>query len=760
MRQQMRRLLLVVFLCVPAIPVPAEVEAYYCRINSGEPWEAVAKVGPHADVTVQLGELDATLVFWRGSSYLPYWQAAGGTWHFDEVIPRKGNGIGAMPDRTNQYAHVRIVENTAARARVVWRYVPNFDNPGLQGWAEEEFTVYPDGLCVRAIRKGTQSLAEWLEPTNTQIRKTLLSSDGVNPLPHSWKSSAGVLLDASCASHYRDLGYSNTRGCHVLECAENGQPFTLRCTFDAREGAPVRNPALVVKNWGDADVDVTVNGNPFQKYEADYAKHMNGADLIVWLNIESPDPVRVSISPEGGSGPIARAPIADPYSHDPWVFPEGSSDPGPFGAYYTHLKYSKGWDEPWRVGESADIVVLFDQSADRLIFWRGTGYVPHWANQQGFWYNDEFCERRGEDSGLDGLCEPMQDHECRYANVRIIQSHNARAIVHWRYQLCNSKYQRPFVDETGWGDTVDAYYTVYPDEVAVRKVTLYTSAPHEFNEWHEAIPLVKPGTIPEDNLYMEAVAMTDIKGNSHLYSWENGFPKKWYDDLNIMLVRMKGGAMPFVVVESRGVWVDEVSMPDDTRFNHYDDWPGWPESKRRSDWERDETGYREFWKILPSHSSLMHYMWDDYANDLEGLPKWKCKIMLSGMTTIDDVNALIPLAKSWEQPPALKVESSGFTGGYYDKTERVYRISRRSKDAKTLKLTLNGSADSPIVNPCFVIENWPRDSAASVAINGRTISPGPDFRQGIEKTADGIASLVMWIKKGSIAPLTLSISTN
>jgi hypothetical protein len=51
----------------------ADLYAYFTRIQSGEPFERFARVGDHADVVVALGAPKGRLVFWRGSSYLPYW---------------------------------------------------------------------------------------------------------------------------------------------------------------------------------------------------------------------------------------------------------------------------------------------------------------------------------------------------------------------------------------------------------------------------------------------------------------------------------------------------------------------------------------------------------------------------------------------------------------------------------------------------------------------------------------------------------------
>lgn len=630
--------------------------AYYTRVRSEESWESLERVGPHADVVVALPRLGGRLVFWRGSSYRPFWETDAGRWFVEERIPRRGDGAAERPDRTNLYARADLVESAPSRALVRWRYVPDPRNPGLDGWAEEYFEVRPNGRCLRSIRMGAGSLEDWGDPERLEVFELRLGADGLSSSPHP-TSTAGVPLST-------------------------------------------------------------------------------------------------------GPGVGDRGPSADPYGHEVPVLPEGPSDPGPFGAYHTHLRYFEEWDEPWRVGPHADVVVQFDDHPHRLVFWRGADYVPHWANDENHWYNNEFVERRAADSGLEGCCaEPMQDHEARYSNARVIASHDARAIVHWRYAPSDRNYDLAYVDEiTGWSDRVDEYYVVYPDAVAVRAATLYTSAPHKFSEWHEAIPLVNPGKIPEDVLEMEAVALTDLQGNDHVYSWKDGFPKTLDDGRGIMLVNLKGTTRPFVVVESRGVWVDEISLPDQSRFNHYDDWPGWPARQRRKDWTRNPvTGYREFWKILPSHSSLMHFMWDDYAQDLEGPVKWKTKIMLHGLTPEREVNALVPLARSWENPPVLRLEGGGYTGGAYDKAQRAYRVEATTRPARALHGTLVASEESPLAGVSLVIHPWSEGTKVDLVLDGRPVPAGPGFRQGLERNPDGGLSLVVWLDHRATSPVALTL---
>ena len=418
------------------------------------------------------------------------------------------------------------------------------------------------------------------------------------------------------------------------------------------------------------------------------------------------------------------------------------------------------WDRPWRLGPHADIVVQFEDHPHRLVFWRGADYVPHWANDENHWYQNEFVERRAGDAGLEGCCaEPMQDHEARYSNARIISTHPARAVIHWRYAPSDRNYDVAYLVETWWGDRFDEYYYVYPDAVSVREATLYTSAPHKFNEWHEAIPLVNPGKIPEVVLEMEAIALTDAQGDTRVYSWQDGFPETLDDGKNIMLIGLRGTTRPFVVVESRGVWIDEISLPDESRFNHYDDWPGWPAHMRRRDWERNpETGYREFWKTLPSHSSLTHYMWDDYAQDLDGPVKWKRKIMLHGLTPETDVEAMIPLARSWEAPPALRLRGSGYSGGGYDKAQRAYRIEKISRDPRTLEATLEASPESPLVGVALVIDGWPEGAEAHLVLDGRAVPSGSAFRQGLERTPGGGTALVVFVDTKATSPVTVALS--
>jgi hypothetical protein len=161
-----------------------EFGAYYTKIDSGEEFEQYSRTGEYADIIVDLGAENGKFVFWRGSSYLPYWETSQGKWYVDELIPRSGDGSGMRPDKVNTFSVVKIIESTSRRAVIHWRYLSDFSgmNPHIgvdaTKFVDEYFTIYPSGKVERTCRKGTQKVDEWREPSNQTAQTFQLASDG------------------------------------------------------------------------------------------------------------------------------------------------------------------------------------------------------------------------------------------------------------------------------------------------------------------------------------------------------------------------------------------------------------------------------------------------------------------------------------------------------------------------------------------------------------------------------------------------------
>jgi len=426
------------------------------------------------------------------------------------------------------------------------------------------------------------------------------------------------------------------------------------------------------------------------------------------------------------------------------VMPSGPKGlPRRFKAYYTRLLYAEEWEKPWRVGPHPDILVTFDESPVRVVFWRGTSYGASWVTENDIWMSDQSVE----DSGTGwGLSEHMADKQCRYSYVRLIENHDARIVVHWRYGVCDIRYTINHTDpETNWGDWVDEYYYIYPDAAATRKQVLWTGADVDGFQWQETIFFSQPGTRPEDNIELEAFTLANMAGQAHTYSWANGAPEDYPrpKGANIQLTNLKAANKPFIIFEPvRPI----TAFGSGSRFSKFPWWNHWPVSQIPSD------GRKIFGPDRPSHSSLSNYE----PQAVRGEGDSYIAVSLYGMTD-KPIESVVPLARSWNYPAHLKLAGSGFESDGFSKYERAYLLACKDSGRRsTLKFELAASEKSPVVNPAFIIRNWGR-AGAKLKIDGRTIKRGKDFRFGHRRTLEG-TDLIVWVKKNSTKPITISLS--
>lgn len=289
-----------------------------------------------------------------------------------------------------------------------------------------------------------------------------------------------------------------------------------------------------------------------------------------------------------------------------YPLPSGPEGPGPFGAFYAHLEYDPAWDKNWRVAAHPHVVVRFDDGGHRFVFWRGTSFIPCWVTENGIWYTNEFVERRGIHSpNTNSMVEPMSDKQCRYSHVRIIESNPARVVVHWRYAPVDVEYQQAFLDmETGWGDWVDEYYTIYPDASGVRSITVQSSGLQKWVEFQESIVVNPPGTLPDDNIEPGAVSVANMEGEQVTYYWdEDGGPA--FDKnpplANILKINLKSKRQPYALVAPPKEFDNLfASYRGHGRHSIFNWWDHWPVSQDASDGRGARTADK------PSHSSLCH----------------------------------------------------------------------------------------------------------------------------------------------------------
>jgi hypothetical protein len=79
------------------------------------------------------------------------------------------------------------------------------------------------------------------------------------------------------------------------------------------------------------------------------------------------------------------------------------------------------------------------------------------------------------------------------------------------------------------------------------------------------------------------------------------------------------------------------------------------------------------------------------------------------------------------------------------------------RESDRLSFSLNGSQETPVLNPCFVITGWGGQSPARLEIDGKAQVPGPNFRQGIIRDTDGTETMIVWVRQQSYQPLRYGI---
>jgi hypothetical protein len=435
-------------------------------------------------------------------------------------------------------------------------------------------------------------------------------------------------------------------------------------------------------------------------------------------------------------------------------FPTEGADKRQFGAYYTTLKYDETWDKLWRMGEHSDVVVTFEKPV-RVVFWRGINYAATYVTENEIWMGDQSLEGYSDW----GCNEHMSDKQCRYAHVRIIENNPARVIVHWRYALVDIIYQIVNTDsQTQWGDWADEYFVIYPDAVVVRHQNLRSNkheVPYSFHnemvdgpkhQFQETILFNQPGTWPGDNVDpVNALTVATMEGETFKCIWGSDMEYEEEEILNhdvvknatIQLTNLKSKYKPFIIFETGSSiepWVGE----------GHSFWNHWPVAQLPSDGRFAPSNDR------PSHTSLSNGVPVVHKGENDS----HIAVMLYGLTE-SPIEELVPLARSWNHPPELKVLEGNVKNKGYDKFQRAYVLESEDGGSK-VEMELAGSKETPIVNPAFVFKGWGQKEAA-VKVDGEEFHDGEQYRAGYEKKIEGV-DLVLWFEGESEETNILSIS--
>ena len=153
--------------------------AYYSNLKFYDNWDNMWRFSDHSDIVVEFDNNPSKFIFWKGVSYIPMLVNERNFWYsneFNETWSTSG-GEGCqepMSDKQVLYNHVRLLENTPARAVIHYRFPlvdvnkvkANYVNES--GWydvADWYYYIYPDGIAAKVEQLWTSGKRdhEWQE---------------------------------------------------------------------------------------------------------------------------------------------------------------------------------------------------------------------------------------------------------------------------------------------------------------------------------------------------------------------------------------------------------------------------------------------------------------------------------------------------------------------------------------------------------------------------------------------------------------------
>jgi len=443
----------------------------------------------------------------------------------------------------------------------------------------------------------------------------------------------------------------------------------------------------------------------------------------------------------------AATPVSD-CEIQPRRMPSGPKGPGRFGAVYCKLDYYEQWDALWRVDEHPDVLVRFDQTPVRVVFWRGSRYSPAWVTDQDQWMADQSVEawKTGKDD-TDGCFEHMQDRLCRYSHVRIIESHDARTVVHWRYAPVSSKNNLWNVDaKTGRACWVDEYYTIYPDAIGVRKPTWKTGTLGGPRQFQESLPFTNPDQYNNDVVEKDFCTVANMRGQQLTLRFvENPAkkPENVPEELTIQRYNFRSSHDPVIIYEP-GNRMHYVKDRDIRGYERPGACNHWPVGQARCDGRTVQAADRPTHFLgFPISSPPVHQ---------EGDRTWWNGIY--GMTDLP-MKKLVTLARSWNHPPRLEL-SGGFEDCGYDRGQRAFVLNCTDGSARDLTIKVAASKKSPVYNPALVILGW-GTCGSTLMIDGNERAQGPRCRVGHRHGVED-SDLIVWVEHEATEPFTMTLT--
>jgi hypothetical protein len=175
-----------------------------------------------------------------------------------------------------------------------WNHWPVAQVPGDGRWV-----VTPD----RPSHFNLTTFVQWEDYAHTKTTRTRIMLQGMTakgakdlvPLAKSWLRAPRIELAEGA---FQGGGYDSSERAYLIQRSDAAAQAPLAFTIHASAESPLLNPAMIIRNWGNAQAELRVDGQRIadgKNFRQGIVSRPEGDDLIIWLRLESAKSTEVSV---------------------------------------------------------------------------------------------------------------------------------------------------------------------------------------------------------------------------------------------------------------------------------------------------------------------------------------------------------------------------------------------------------------------------------------------------------------------------------